>query len=239
MATTYTTNVQINKPTVADRYWDVPLNANADYLDGLAAIGGLAVTPTEKPSVSLTCRITAGTYLKADGSYGSFAGAVSLALGPNAISFVWLTDAGVAAVGPSYPSAPHVRLAEIHTDPSKVVQAIDARIVYQSVGDAAVFLFRSGDVMRGPLQVSSPTGGGTVLAVDPTAATLGFFGVVAATQAPRLNPLNDSTGGIVSDAISDVGSAFSQSALNNDLASLSAKVNALIAALKRHGLMAT
>ena len=77
-----------------------------------------------------------------------------------------------------------------------------------------------------------------VLTVDPTAATIGFFGGVAATQAPRLNPLVDATGGTATDSINDVGSSFSQSTINGDLASLAAKVNALISAMKRHGLMA-
>ena len=44
MAISYTTNARLQKPAVADRNWDVPINANADLLDGMTAIGGLLHT---------------------------------------------------------------------------------------------------------------------------------------------------------------------------------------------------
>ena len=43
-------------------------------LDGMTAIGGLAVTPTEVPSATLNVRVSGGNYIKADGTIGSFAG---------------------------------------------------------------------------------------------------------------------------------------------------------------------
>ncbi len=49
VATTYTANARLQKPATSDRNWDVPINANADALDGMTAIGGLAVTTTEIP----------------------------------------------------------------------------------------------------------------------------------------------------------------------------------------------
>ncbi len=238
MATTYTTNVRLQKPSTADRQWDVPLNGNADYLDGLAAVGGLAVTALEVPSSSLSCRVAAGTYMKSDGSAGTCAGIASLAVAPGATSSVWLTDAGVAASGPAFPAAPHVRLAQVQAGPGSILQVVDARVAYRSVG-AGVFVSKAGDTVGGPFQVSPPTGGAPVLAIDPAGAAIGFFGAAATTQAPRLNPLADATGGAPSDTLVAAGSSFSAATLNNNFAAIAAKVDALIAALKRHGLMSS
>ena len=239
MATTYTTNLRLQKPSTADRQWDVPLNANSDYLDGLAAVGGLAVTPLEAPSVTLHCRIAAGTYLTSNGSLGTFAGTASLPIAAGVTSFVWLTDSGVATTGATFPATPHVRLAQVAAGPTAIVQIVDARIAYQSIGANTVFVAKAGDTMAGPFQVVAPAGGIPVLALDPTARTIGFFGVAGATQAARLNPLIDGTGGTASDGLANVGTAFSQATLNNNFASISMKVDALIAALTRHGLMST
>src|SRR4051812_25029482 len=95
MATSYTPNTKLRKPTVADRSWDVALNANSDLLDAIAPIGGLCVTPLEVPSASLNVRVAPGRYQKRDGTVGTFAGATSLALGPGQTSVLYLTDAGV------------------------------------------------------------------------------------------------------------------------------------------------
>ena len=239
MATTYTTNIRLQKPSTADRRWDLTLNANADYLDGLAAVGGLAVTALETPSVSLNCRISSGAYLTSNGSPGTFAGAASLTLAPSTTTFVWLTASGVAGTGAAFPATPHVRLAQVVTGATSIVQVIDARVAYQSIGASSVFVSKAGDTVSGPLQVVGPTSGIPVLALDPTAQTIGFFGVAGASQAARLNPLTDSTGGAASDAVANVGTAFSQATLNNNFASITAKVDAMIAALKRHGLMSS
>jgi hypothetical protein len=239
MATTYTNNIRLQKPSTADRQWDVPLNANADSIDALAAVGGLAVTSMESPSLSLNCRISAGTYVTANGSSGSFAGLASLTLTANTTFYIWITDAGVAGSGTSFPATPHVRLAQAVTGPTSIVQIIDARMAYQSIGAATLFVSKAGDTVSGALQVVGPASGTPVLAVDPTAQTIGFFGVTAASQAARLNLLTDSTGGTASDVVANVGTAFSQATLNNNFASITAKVDALIAALKRHGLMSS
>jgi hypothetical protein len=53
MSTSHTTNALLAKPAASDRYWDIPLNANADFLDGISSIGRLLVTPAEVPSASL------------------------------------------------------------------------------------------------------------------------------------------------------------------------------------------
>jgi hypothetical protein len=61
MATTYTPNVRLQKPAANDRSWDGPVNANADTLDGMNAIGALCVTLAETPSASLNVSVAAGS----------------------------------------------------------------------------------------------------------------------------------------------------------------------------------
>ena len=238
MATTYTTNVRLQKPSAADRHWDVPLNANADYLDGLAAVGGLAVTTAEAPSVSLTCRIAGGAYLKANGTIGTYAGG-TLSLAASATSKVWLTDAGVPGSGSAWPTTPNLPLAQVQTGPSTILQIVDARIPYQSVGASTAFVSKAGDTVSGALQVANPSTGTATLSVDPIGQLIGFFGTTPATQAARVAALTDSTGGTAGSTLANVGTSFSQATLNNNFASLAATVNALVAALKRHGLMSS
>ncbi len=238
MATTYTTNVRLQKPAAADRLWDVPLNANADYLDGLAAVGGLAVTSLEVPSASLSCRIAAGTYLKSNGTVGTYAGG-SLALAASATLFVWLTDAGVAGSGTAWPSAPYLPLAQVQTGASMITHVVDARIPYQSAGANTAFVSKSGDTVSGTFQVANPSTGTDILSLNPGSGLVGFFGTTPASQAASVAVLTDSTGGTAGTTLANVGTSFSQATLNNNFASLAATVNALVAALKRHGLMSS
>lgn len=236
MATTYTTNVRLQKPAAADRQWDTPLNANADYLDSLAAVGGLAVTTLEVPSASLSCRIAGGAYLKSNGTVGTYPGG-TLALAANATSYIWLTDGGTLGSGPAWPTTPNLPLARVQTGPSTTLQIVDARIPYQSVGANTAFVSKAGDTVSGALQVANPSTGAAALSVDPINQLVGFFGTTPATQAARVAALTDSTGGTAGGTLANVGTTFSQATLNNNFASLAATLNALVAALKRHGLM--
>jgi hypothetical protein len=105
MATSYTGNAKLGKPAVADRDWNVQLNANADLLDSLAPLGGLCISPTEIPSASLNVQAAAGNYQKQDGTVGTFARAASVTLGPSQTSELFLTDAGTLSVSTSgYPA---------------------------------------------------------------------------------------------------------------------------------------
>jgi hypothetical protein len=238
MATTYTTNARLQKPAAADRHWDVPLNANADYLDGLAAVGGLAVTALEVPSASLSCRIASGGYIKANGTVGTYAGG-SLTLPASATSYIWLTDAGVLSSGAAWPTTPNLPLARVQTGPSTILQIVDARLPYQSVGANTSFVSKTGDTVSGTLQVSNPSTGTAVISADPVNALIGFFGATPATQAAKVTALTDSTGGTAGTTLANVGTSFSQATLNNNFASLASTVNALVAAMKRHGLMSS
>ena len=229
----------IGKPATADRNWDVTINANSDLLDGMSAIGRLVVTPTESPSATLNVRVTSGSYLRADGTIGVFAGVTSFSLTPSSTSFLWLTDSGTLTLSSAFPTTAHVRLAHAVTGASSILATIDERVGPQTCGTGLGFVLKSGDTVSGTLSVSSGGTGVPALVVNPNAQSIGFFGVSPATQAPALIALTDNSTGAPSNSISDVGAAFSQVQIDNNFASLTAKVNAVVAALKRHGLMSS
>jgi hypothetical protein len=239
MATTYTTNALLQKPAPADRHWDVPLNANSDFLDGISAIGRLLVTPAEAPSTTLNVRVTSGAYTKADGTTGVFNGTVSYALAPSTTTYLWLTDAGVLTAGAAFPTTAHVRLAHVVTGPTSVQSVADDRLVSRTAGTGLGFVLKAGDTMTGTLAVVSPTSGVSALVVNPSTPAVGFFGSSPATQAPALAPVTDNSTGVASNTVVDVGPSYSQAQIDANFATLAAKVNALIAAMKRHGLMSS
>ena len=236
MATTYTANANLQKPATSDRNWDVPINANADLLDGMTAIGGLAVKPTETPSATLQVAISPGNFVNATGTVVNFAGVPVLSLPPSSTVYVWLSNAGVLTWGTAFPTSAHLRLAHVVSGPASVLQVVDERIESSVVGTGLGFVLKAGDTMTGPLTVASASGTPLVVA-DSINRLIGFFGATPASQAAALNPLALNSTGVASDAVADVGTSFSQSVLNNNFASLVVKVDALIAALKRHGLM--
>lgn len=239
MSTSLTLNAQLQKPATADRNWDIPINANADYLDGVSAIGQLVVTPQEMPSVSLNVRVTAGTYVKADGTFGTFPGATNYLMSASSTTCLWLSDGGVLSSSSAFPSTAHVRLAQVVTTATTVQSVADARVNVQTGGTGLGFLLKSGDTMNGPFSVASASTGLSALSINPDGVTIGFFGATPATVAASVVAITDSTNGVVSNTLVDVGSSFSEATINGNLATLAAKVNALIAALKRHGLMST
>jgi len=239
VATTYTTNSRLQKPAAADRNWDVAVNANADALDAMTAIGSLSVTAAETPSASLNVRVTAGNYAKADGTLATFGGVNSIALPASTTTCLWLTDSGTPTLGTAFPTTAHVRLAQVVSGLATISQVIDQRIQCATRGTGLGFVLKAGDTVNGPLSVVNPSTGVPVIAADPTLKVLGFFGTTPNAQAPSQTPLTDSTTGTASGAVSAVGASFSPGVLNNNFASLAAQINALTSALKRHGLMLT
>jgi hypothetical protein len=176
MATTYTNNAKLGKPSAADRNWNLPLNANADALDALAPVGGLCVTTAEVPSASLVVQAAAGRFRRRDGGVGSFAGSASTVLPPNQTCSIYLTDAGALAVSTTgYPATSHVRLATAVTGETTVVGLTDDRIVCGVVGaDALAYLPVAGGAMADGANVALGAAVGTKIG---TAATqkLGFW----------------------------------------------------------------
>ena len=176
MSTSYTPNTKLGKPGVADRNWNLPLNANADLLDGLSPLGGLCVSPAEVPSASLNVRVARGNYQKRDGTVGSFAGAAAFAVAASQTSLLYLTDAGVLSVATgSYPATAHVRLATVTAGAGTITTVTDDRVVCSVIGtDALPYLPVAGGTMNegANLSVGTTTGTRIGTATDPEASLL-------------------------------------------------------------------
>ena len=144
-----------------------------------------------------------------------------------------------------FPTTAHLRLAHVVTGPTAVTRVADERIQCMVAGSGLGFVSKAGDTMSGPLTVAATTSGPTSTAVvvaDPINRLIGFFGATPATQAPALPPLRFPAGSTTSDTIADVGSSFSQQTLNNNFASLAAKVDRAdhrLAASRAHGQLAS
>lgn len=74
--------------------------------------------------------------------------------------------------------------------------------------------------------------------VQITDAGIGVFGHAVAGQQVDFVALTDNTGGTADDTLEGVGALFSQNDINNNFASLAAKVNAIRDVLRAHGWMA-
>lgn len=208
-------------PLFAPQGWHEYMNANWDTLAGIAAIGDLAVQPRDYDaaiqSSSLYVKVYAGNYAKADGTIGAYPGVASFLLPASTTSYLWLTDAGILTSGLTFPATAHVRLASVTTNSTRIIDMMDER-VYASVQGTGL---------------GSPT-----FRVDPVAGTVAFFAAAGATQAPALVALADASTGAAGNAIPAVDAAYTPATLNNIHASLASKINGLISAMKRHGLMA-
>jgi hypothetical protein len=183
MAASYTSNIKLAKPAVADRNWNLPLNANADLLDGLAPIGGLCVTPAEVPSASLEVRVAAGRFRRRDGTIGSFDGAAAVAVPPETTSVVFLNDDGSLMVAPAFPATAHVPLAAVVAGPSAITAILDHRVVCGVVGsDSAPYLPLSGGTLAEGANLSLGTAQGTRIGTSAS-QKLGFW-----NAAPTVRP---------------------------------------------------
>lgn len=134
MATVYTSNTKLGKPTLNDTGWDVPINANADALEALSPLAALNVSLAEVPSASLNVRVAAGTYRKADGTIVTYAGTASQAITTGTTKYLYLTDAGSLTVGSAWPTGGtnHVRLAVVVAGASTITSITDARLCFIS-----------------------------------------------------------------------------------------------------------
>jgi len=139
MSNTYTSNVKLAMPAIGDTGWSVSVNGNCATLDGLAPIGGLAVTTKEIPSASLNVSVAAGSYITQAGAIATFSGSASQTVAANATQVLYLdlTNSGALTVGASYPATPHVRLATVAAGASTITSVIDNRQCFHVVGSWA------------------------------------------------------------------------------------------------------
>jgi hypothetical protein len=96
---------------------------------------------------------------------------------------------------------------------------------------------RAGDTLSDGANIAVGTNLGTRLGTSAD-QKLGFFGSTPASQATSVAALTDTTGGTVGGGVINVGSTYNQAALNSNMATLAAALNALIGAMKHNGLMA-
>jgi hypothetical protein len=236
MAANFTANARLWKPAVSERNWDVPLNSNADFLDGLSAIGRLLVTTSEQPSSSLNVRVTAGSYRRFDGSIGDFAGNHSFTLPGSSATFLWLSDAGQLAYGPVFPFEPHVRLARVVTAASVVSSIIDERLCFQSAQASGGVPALSGgnDLSPSPalFKMSARLDGSTI-GVSTGGDAIESMDDDSRDRAARLVDGNEQSIQIMGDAIELIGNEPEDSRF----ASLAIKLDAVILTLQRHGLL--
>jgi hypothetical protein len=172
MANTYTPNVALAQPASGDRTWNVPLNANCTILDRLAPVGSLAVTTTETPSASLNVHVAAGSFVKQDGTIGTFAGAISQAISASVTRMLYLdgTNSWALTVNTAFPSTPHIRLATVVTGSVTISSITDNRQCFVVCGPIA-----------DGVNLTLGTTTGTQIATGAT-QKLGFYGATPVTQ---------------------------------------------------------
>ncbi len=181
MSTTYTSNAKIQKPGFADRNWHIALNANSDALDGINAIGDLCVTLTETPSASLNVAVAAGSYLKPDGTLGSYAGSASFALTASNTNYVFLDAAGTLTKNTTgFPTnAANYPLAVVVVGTSTITSIADARVPFTAVASPALLL--AGGTLADGANVALGTTTGTKIGTA-TSQKLGFFNATPVVQ---------------------------------------------------------
>jgi hypothetical protein len=172
MSNTYTPNAKLAMPATGDTGWAVPVNGNCALLDALSPVGGLAVTTTEVPSASLNVAVAAGTYIKQDGTIGTFAGAPSQPVGASSTQVLYLdlTNSGALAVAAAYPTTAHVRLATVVAGATSISSIADNRQCFDVVGSWA-----------DGVNITLGSATGTQIGTTP-GQKLGFFGKTPTTQ---------------------------------------------------------
>ncbi len=232
-------------PATGDASWGITANADFTLLDAQTPLGALGCQPTTQPSTSLYVKVAAGQFVNSTGAIVSFAGFASLLLTASATNYLYLTDAGAIVVDTTgFPASTfHVRIASVVTSASAVTSVTDARVALGSGGNNlnTVYLaLASGGTVAasmtigGELAISNGTN--TPLVIDPVANKVGFFGTPPVVK-QTWTTLTDSTGGVATSTLTDVGASFSQTTLNADFATVAAKINLLYSILHAYGMV--
>jgi len=234
MPLNYTSSVRLAKPSTNYPAWDVPLNANADALDALSAIGGLAVAPAETPSSSLSVRVAPGVYGRPDGTAGTLAVGVTLTLPASGTTVVYLDASGTAQQAGAFPTTACVRLATVITGTASVVAVADARVVAATTGtDARPYLPTAGGKLADGGDVATGTVTGSRLATDPT-QKLGFWGaapVVQPSGAPQAAVTAPTTGAAALAQVGPTNTADVSPSINGNFAAINTQLSAALADL--------
>jgi hypothetical protein len=172
MSNTYTPNAKLAMPAIGDTGWAVPVNGNCALLDALSPVGGLAVTMEEVPSASLNVAVAAGTYIKQDGTIGTFTGTASQPIGASSTQVLYLdlTNSGALSVAAAYPTTAHVRLATVVAGATSISSIADNRQCFDVV-----------DSWADGVNITLGSATGTQIGTAP-GQKLGFFGKTPTTQ---------------------------------------------------------
>jgi hypothetical protein len=182
MSTTYTANIKLGQPALGDTGWSTPLNNNCTTLDGLAPVGGLAVTLKEIPSASLNVAVAAGQFVAQAGTVSTYAGTGSQAMTASATNYVYLTNSGALTVNTSgFPAGPtlYCPLAVVVAGSSTITSVTDARVCLPVVG--AGFLPLAGGTLADGANIVLGSSTGTQIGTA-TSQKIGFFGKTPAVQ---------------------------------------------------------
>lgn len=221
MSTTYSTNLKLAESAVGDTGWGPLVNGNWNTLDALAPVGGLAVTTNEVPSASLNVAVAAGSYVKQDGTVGTYAGATGQAITASATKVLYLdlTNSGALTIGSSYPATPHIRLATVVAGSSIISSITDNRMTVQHAGERIPVLTHllstttaAPSITAGAAAGTSPTVSvstsstdvdGMITVATGTSTTTGTMATIAFTvafgtapNAVMLTPANSAAAGL-------------------------------------------
>jgi hypothetical protein len=166
MSTSYSANLKLGKPAIADTGWGPVITGDLDSLDALAPVGSLAVSTHEQPSTTLHVDIAAGSFVKQDGSIGTYAGVSNQAIGTGLTRVLYLDGASswTLTVAAAYPSTPHIRLATVVAGATTIMSVTDDRQCFPVAGSIA-----DGTVLTLGTTTGLKIGGGA-------SEKLGFFG---------------------------------------------------------------
>jgi hypothetical protein len=127
-------NTKVPTPDFDARNWHLLLDAIHAAFDAAAGVGPLCPSAPAllTGSASLAVDVAAGTFRTVAGALGDFAGG-SVTAAPSATTRVWLTEAGVLASGPAWPSANFVPVAVAVAAATAVTSLADARCAFSAV----------------------------------------------------------------------------------------------------------
>jgi len=133
MATTYTTKAKLRKPAKNDGSWNVPLNSNADVIDGMNPATALMATLNEIPSTSRTIAVAPGVYIKGDGTLGTYAGG-TLTLTASTTRYVYLDSSYTLTSATGWPGGLHTPIAVVVVGTTTITSITDSRPLFGVVG---------------------------------------------------------------------------------------------------------
>jgi hypothetical protein len=175
--TSYTSNTKLGKPALADRNWNVPLNANCDTLEAMAPLSNLAVTTYEVPSASLNVGVAPGTFCTPWGAKVTYAGVAPQAMTASVSNYVYLLDDGTLTISTSsFPASTiHVPLAVVVAGTATITSITDARCVASCV-----------------VPIAQPSGAAETALTDSTGGTPSVsYALVDVTATPTQALIND------------------------------------------------